>query len=194
MTDPKGRRLDSRHLRALIRLATLKVRTRGRLRGGLCFLDDGAAVNLGPSAVIEYGPGVRALRDFTADVAGRLSIGEAVFFNRGCHVVARQEVVIGDRCLFGEKVSIHDEDHAFGTTFAAVPLPERPIRCRPVRIGSDVWVGAKATILSGVTIGDDVVVAAHAVVTRDIPPHSLVAGIPARVLRSWSTVPTVPQV
>lgn len=53
----------------------------------------------------------------------------------------------------------------------------------PVRIGSDVWVGAKATILSGVTVGDGAVIAAGAVVTKDVPPYAIVAGVPARVIK-----------
>jgi acetyltransferase-like isoleucine patch superfamily enzyme len=114
-----------------------------------------------------------------------VEIGDNVFFNRGCHVDARLKVSIGDNCLFGEGASIHDADHVFGPGDRR-PIAERGFVSAPVTIGRNVWVGAKATITRGVTIGDNAVIAAHAVVTRDVPPNSLVAGLPARVIRQWT--------
>lgn len=164
----------------------IKVRFGRQVRGGLFFLDSGAALQVGGQAQIEIGRGVRILRDFTGDFFGTVRIGSNVFFNRGCHIAALKEVVIGDGCLFGERVSIHDENHTFGPQVHGVALPDRPMRTASVRIGKNVWVGANATILSGVSVGDGAVIAAHAVVVSDVPPHTLVAGVPARVQRDWS--------
>ncbi|MBC8076121.1 MAG: hypothetical protein H7Y32_08620 [Chloroflexales bacterium] len=79
-------------------------------------------------------------------------------------------------------VSIHDENHIPGR--GPEPIAQRGFRCAPVVIGRNVWVGAKATILQGVTIGDGAVVAAGAVVTRDVAAYTLVAGVPARPIRA----------
>jgi acetyltransferase-like isoleucine patch superfamily enzyme len=124
---------------------------------------------------------VRILPDFTGRVNGRLTVGDNVFFNRGCYLSAQESVTIGDNCSFGEYVAIHDEDHAFGVDDA--PAGSRGYVTAPIVIGNNVWVGAKATILKGVHIGDNAVIGANAVVTRDIPPNSVAVGVPARVIR-----------
>ena len=184
---PEGtsRRLTWRNLAGLARWLRLRAASRGPLHSGLFFLDRGADLRIDPGAEVRIGGGVRIMRDFTGNWHGRVVIGDNVFFNRGCHTAVQRELTIGNGCLFGEKVSIHDEDHLFGAEYVAVPLPDRPMRTAPVRIGNDVWVGAKATIVAGVSIGDGAVIAAHSVVTRDVPPNTLVAGTPARVIRSW---------
>jgi acetyltransferase-like isoleucine patch superfamily enzyme len=96
----------------------------------------------------------------------------------------RRYLVIGDHCLFGEGVSIHDENHRGGR--GDLPVARRGFTTAPIFIGRNVWVGAKATILQGVTIGDNAIVGAHAVVTRDVPANMLALGVPARVARAGS--------
>lgn len=104
-----------------------------------------------------------------------ISIGEQCFVNRDVKLVARRSITIGRRCEVGWDVSITDSDfHQLEG--------DRPATA-PVVIGDHVWLGARATVLKGVTIGDGVVVAAGAMVVRDVPPKSLVAGVPARVVR-----------
>ena len=181
-----GRRLTLRHLGAFVRFAGLRIGSRGKLHGGLFFLDRGARVEIGTSGGLEVAPGVRIMRDFTASFHAPVRFGRNLFVSRGVYMSALEGIHIGDDCLIGEHVSIHDMDHCFGPGFEGVALPARGFWSRPVRIGDNVWIGAKATIVSGVTIGDDVVVAANSVVTRDIPPHCLVGGAPARILRSWA--------
>lgn len=173
-------RVSTRNLMGLGRYLVLRCRHRN-LRVGLFFVDRGFDIQIEPHAVITFGHGVRFLRDFTGHFAGRVTIGHNVFFNRGCHVVAHESLVIGNNCLFGERVSIHDENHVPDSSPA--PIVSRGFRTAPIIIGNNVWVGAKATILPGVTIGDNAVIGAHAVVTRDIPPNSVAVGIPARVIK-----------
>ena len=84
------------------------------------------------------------------------------------------QITIGDLCVFGEQVIIRDDD---GHTLDDTP------RTAPITIGNNVWVGARAMILKGVTIGDGAVVAAGSVVTKDVPGGTLVGGVPARVIR-----------
>jgi acetyltransferase-like isoleucine patch superfamily enzyme len=103
----------------------------------------------------------------------RLRLGSG-FFNNGSLVVCGTEITIGDNCMFGEQVVIRDDD--------SHEIDGHPRRA-PITIGDNVWVGMRAIILKGVTIGDGAVVAAGSVVTKDVPPGALVGGVPARVIR-----------
>jgi acetyltransferase-like isoleucine patch superfamily enzyme len=106
---------------------------------------------------------------------GRIRIGERVFVNCGTVLLAVLEVTIGDDVALANEVYIMDSNSHGVEGRAHVEAP--------VRIGDGTWVGARAMILPGVTIGKRVVVAAGSVVTRDVPDDVLVAGNPARVVR-----------
>jgi acetyltransferase-like isoleucine patch superfamily enzyme len=108
---------------------------------------------------------------------GSLVLGERVFINTGATIVANHSIVVGDDCLIGDLVAIFDSDFH--------PMePSRPIRLSPVCLGANVWVGRSATILPGVTIGDHSIIAAGSIVTGDVPARTLVAGVPARPIRT----------
>jgi galactoside O-acetyltransferase len=107
-------------------------------------------------------------------------VGSNVYFNFGAGFVDDADIVIGDRCQFGPNVTICTAEHPLDADQRARGLQYN----LPVHIGNDVWVGAGAIILAGVTIGDGAVVGAGAVVTRDVEPRALVAGVPARKIRS----------
>lgn len=106
-----------------------------------------------------------------------LTIGDFVFINSGTSICAQQSVTIGNNVAIGNLTLIMDTD------FHAVDDHRKPPKCAPVSIADNVWIGARVTILKGVTIGDGAVIAAGAVVTRDIPPRVIAAGVPARVIR-----------
>jgi acetyltransferase-like isoleucine patch superfamily enzyme len=110
---------------------------------------------------------------------GQVTIGSRCFFNRGVIVAAYGSVVIGDAVLIGPYSTIHDHDHELdpGTL-----IREQEFVVAPVRIGSDVLIGTKATILKGVEVGDGAVVGAGAVVVDSVPPGAIVVGNPARVV------------
>ena len=173
-------RLTLHNLAGLWRYCILRLRFR-KLHVGLFFLDRGGQMLIGPNANIQFGHTVRFLQDFTGHFYGNITIGNNVFFNRGCYVAAHSSVTIGDHCLFGEGVSIHDENHVIG--LGSEPIASRGFVTKPVTIGNNVWIGAKATILPGITIGDNAVVGANAVVTHDVTANTIVGGIPARILR-----------
>lgn len=173
-------RLRWSELAVLGRYLLLRARHPG-LRGGPFSVGRGAELRLGPRARVRIGRGVRLARDFSASVRGDVQIGDHVFFNRGCTVVVYSQLSIGAHSLFGEYVSIHDESHIVDAT--ATPVAARGYTAAPISIGRNVWVGAKATILSGVTIGDGAVIGCNAVVTRPIPARVLAVGAPARVVR-----------
>lgn len=118
-----------------------------------------------------------------------VSIGRNTSLGRNCILQSvHGEIIIGDNVIFGPGVNIHGGNHvtdAVGMLLKDVPKTKGSDGV--VRIGNDVWVGANAIILKGVTIGDGAVVAANAVVTHDIPPYTIAAGIPARVRRDRFT-------
>ncbi|MCY7365879.1 MAG: acyltransferase [Frankiaceae bacterium] len=106
---------------------------------------------------------------------GRMRIGDRVFINCGSVVISVLEITIGDDVALANEVYVMDSN--------SHGVEGRPHVEAPVRIGDGTWVGARALILPGVTIGKRVVVAAGSVVTRDVPDDVLVAGNPARVVR-----------
>jgi acetyltransferase-like isoleucine patch superfamily enzyme len=118
----------------------------------------------------------------TAPGVARVRIGEGSFFNLGVMVAAVELVEIGDHCMFANGCFITDGSHRFDD-------PEKPVPWQgfsskgPTRIGDNVWCGAHVVITSGVTIGERCVIGANSVVTQDIPPFSIAAGAPAKVLR-----------
>jgi len=107
---------------------------------------------------------------------GRLRIGDRCFVNVGTVLLSVKEIVIGDDVAFANEVYVMDSN--------SHGVEGREHVEAPVRIGDGTWLGARALVLPGVTIGRRVVVAAGAVVTRDVPDDVLVAGNPARVVRS----------
>jgi maltose O-acetyltransferase len=105
-----------------------------------------------------------------------LRIGDNVVINNGTILSARIRIEIGDGTGIGYHCLLMDSDgHPIS--------PGEPIHEGPIVIGKHVWIASKATILQGVTIGDFAVVATGAVVTKDVPPYAVVAGVPAKVIR-----------
>jgi maltose O-acetyltransferase len=121
-----------------------------------------------------------ATTELVAGPGGTLEIGESAFINYGCSIAANLSVRIGPRCSLGTHVIIMDND------FHQIDPERRNERpeSRPIILEENVWVGARAIILRGVTIGAGSVIAAGSVVTRDVPPRAVAAGMPARVIRS----------
>jgi acetyltransferase-like isoleucine patch superfamily enzyme len=118
----------------------------------------------------------------TAPGSARITIGEGTFLNLGVMVAAAKLVEIGDHCMFANGCFITDANHRFDD-------PDQPITYQgftskgPTRVGDNVWCGANVVITSGVTIGERSVIGANSVVTEDVPPFSIAAGAPARVLK-----------
>jgi maltose O-acetyltransferase len=113
--------------------------------------------------------------------SARLSIGEYTFIGRGVEIEISTRVTIGRHGLIAPGVFITDHNH--GTSIDE-PIFRQPSVHSTVVIGDDVWIGANAVILPGVNIGDGAVVGAGAVVTSDVPPRSIVGGVPARLIRN----------
>jgi len=110
---------------------------------------------------------------------GHLEIGDDTFINYGTSIVASNHVRIGKGCLLGTHVIVMDCD------FHRVEDKSWDTNGRPIEIEDRVWIGNRAMVLKGVRVGHDAVVAAGAVVTHDVPPRTIVAGVPARVIRTF---------
>lgn len=119
----------------------------------------------------------RMFPPFYTDFGKNITIGKDVFINSGCHFQDQGGIEIGDGALIGHNVVLATINHDLN------PKENRKNHYAPIKIGAHVWIGSNATILSGVTIGDYAVIAAGAVVTRDVPAMTIVGGVPAKVLK-----------
>jgi maltose O-acetyltransferase len=113
---------------------------------------------------------------FHCDYGFNISLGAGVFLNFNCVILDVVEVTIGDKTQIGPGVQILTADHPRDPAQRAAGLEFG----RPISIGCNVWIGGAAVLLPGVKVGDDAIVGAGAVVTRDVPPGATVIGNPAR--------------
>ena len=114
---------------------------------------------------------------FYTDCGVNIHIGKNVFFNAGCKFQDQGGIYIGDNTLIGHNVVLATINHDLSPESRGTNLPA------PIHIGKNVWIGANATILPGVTVGDNAVIAAGAVVTKDVPENCIVGGVPAKLIR-----------
>lgn len=117
----------------------------------------------------------------TSSVCSDLVADAYAFINVGCLVGPK--VSIGRYTMFGPEVAVIGADHDYNSSENPIIWTGRPKDIRPTRIGRDCWIGMRAIIMSGVTIGDGAIVAAGSVVTKDVAPYDIVGGTPARVLK-----------
>jgi maltose O-acetyltransferase len=116
---------------------------------------------------------------FYCDYGANITLGDNVYFNFNCVILDVAPVDIGSNTMFGPNVQIYTATHPVDAAERRQGLEF----ARPIRIGSDVWVGGGAIINPGVSIGDRSVIGAGSVVTRDIPPNVFAAGNPCKVIR-----------
>lgn len=138
-------------------------------------VQNGGSITLGERVQIRAVPWAAEL---AALPGGRLEIGAGTFVNAGVSLCAAELVRIGRRCQIGPRVMIVDSD------FHVAGDPLRRSRPCPVVLEDLVWVGAGAMVLKGVHVGRGATIAAGSVVTKDVPAGSVVAGVPARVIRA----------
>lgn len=141
-------------------------------KGGIEF---GNNVTLGSGTIIECTGVIRELGE-------TLKIGSHVGFAQNCFIEMRGNITIGDDCIFAPGVSLAAENHNFSDV--TTPIRLQGATREGITIGRDCWIGTKATILDGVTIGDGCIIAAGAIVNKDVEPFTVVGGVPAKPLKS----------
>ncbi|WP_195269540.1 sugar O-acetyltransferase [Eubacterium sp. 1001713B170207_170306_E7] len=114
---------------------------------------------------------------FYTDCGKNITVGKNVFINSGCRFQDQGGITIGDGALIGHNAVLATLNHDFA------PEKRHDMHPAPITIGKNVWLGANVTVVPGVTIGDNAVIAAGAVVTKDVPANAVAAGVPAKVLR-----------
>lgn len=115
---------------------------------------------------------------FYTDCGKNITVGENVFINSSCHFQDQGGIIIGDDTLIGHQVVLATLNHDLNKAHRKDMIPA------PIVIGKNVWIGSNSTILAGVTIGDHAVIAAGSVVTKDVLANTVVAGVPAKVIKS----------
>jgi acetyltransferase-like isoleucine patch superfamily enzyme len=176
--------LNARYGRLAARLGLRKLWHGRRLvTDGLVFIGPGCTLQIGGSGRIELGRwswighGTK-LRCHE----GVITLGAKSVLGQECTISAYQHVSIGRECVIADRVMMIDFDH--GVVDVEQPIRLQGIYKRDVRVGNNVWIGYGACILRGVTVGDNAVIGTNAVVTRDVPENAVVAGVPARVVRT----------
>lgn len=115
---------------------------------------------------------------FYTDCGKNIVFGKRVFVNSGCRFQDQGGIIIGDDVLVGHNCVIATLNHNPDPDLRGNLIP------KPVKIGDKVWIGANVTILPGVTIGEGAILAAGAVVTKDVPPRTIAAGVPAKPIKT----------
>lgn len=115
---------------------------------------------------------------FYTDCGKNINIGKNVFINSCCCFQDQGGIIIGDGALIGHKVVMATLNHDFMPERRGDTIP------KPIVIGKNVWIGSNSTILGGVTIGDNSIIAAGSLVNKDVPPDMVVAGTPAGIIKS----------
>lgn len=106
-----------------------------------------------------------------------INLGKGVFINHACSFLDMGGITLEDEVLIGPKVNLVTENHPME------PAERRSLIAKPILIKRKAWIGAGATVLPGVTIGENAIVAAGAVVTKDVPANTIVGGVPAKVIK-----------
>ena len=123
-------------------------------------------------------PTLRVFPPFYTDFGKNITIGKNVFINACCHFQDHGGVTLGDGCQIGHNVVFATLNHGISAEDRVHTYPA------PIMLGKNVWVGSNSTILQGVTVGDNAIIAAGAVVTKDVPANTIVGGVPAKTIRS----------
>ena len=126
----------------------------------------------------------RLFPPFYTNCGKNITVGKGVFINTGCHFLDQGGITIGNGTFLGNNVVLTTLNHDFD------PENRRTTYPAPIVIGNNVWLASSVTVVPGVHIGDGSIVAAGSVVTRDVPPNTLVGGVPARVIRAISPTET----
>lgn len=150
-------------------------------------IDRGKYISVGNNSSIGYSAWLGAFDKYNEQsFSPKLIIGNNVRIGNFACITCIQELIIGDGCLFSDYVYISDHYHGFDPQLKVEPARQPLFSKGKVQIGSNTFIGYRASILSGVTIGRNCVVGAHSVVTESFPDFSMIAGVPAKLIKTYS--------
>jgi lipopolysaccharide O-acetyltransferase len=170
-------------------LLARKLKTKRLTIGPRCFLRGLSAMQIGTDLFVAEGLWMEAIEKYFGQrFKPRLVIGNNVTVSRWCHIAATNHVHIGSGVLMGSKVMITDHNHGKysgnNQSWASTPPTSRQLsNDLEVFVGDNVWLGDGVVVLPGVSIGEGAVIGANSVVVSNIPPFTIAAGVPARVLK-----------
>ncbi len=139
---------------------------------------DGARTYFAQITGTAFEPTLNMWTPFYTDFGKNIRIGKNVFINHSCTMMDRGGITVGDDCFLGPNVSLITTNHGLS------PEERRTIINKPIIIGNNVWIGAGAIVLPGVTVGDNAVIGAGSVVTGDVPENTVVVGNPAKIIKT----------
>ncbi|HET8573279.1 MAG TPA: acyltransferase [Edaphocola sp.] len=125
--------------------------------------------------------GARLKNDVIIQGTGKLYIGKKSYISSFSVIGVNKSITIGKNVMIADGVSIRDTDHCFDDL--SIPMIEQGITTAPVVIEDNVWIGYGAVVTKGVNIGAGAIIAANAVVTKDVPANAIVGGVPARIIK-----------
>lgn len=152
------------------------------------YIDGEEYIHFGKNVIIQSGLRMEAVSYYqysNEHFSPRIEVGDYVSIGRDCHIGAINKVIIKEGVLLGSKVYITDHQHGKTThDDMCKPPRERALYSKgPVIIEKNVWIGDNVVIMPDVTVGEGAIIAANAVVTKNVPAYSVVAGVPASIIK-----------
>ncbi len=138
-------------------------------------------LQFGDNVTLCYGTIIRPTGYWQGNIGFGLKMGNNSSIGAYSYIGCSGQITIGNNVMIGQKVSIIAENHMFNSV--DIPIQQQGVKNIGILIKDDVWIGTNATLLDGVTVGTGAVIAAGAVVTKDVPPYSIVGGVPAKLLK-----------
>lgn len=174
--------------------SNVKVRHANQLSAGKnLILEDNVTINALSTNGIIFGNHISIARDsilfctgIIAQKGSGITIGDRTGISARAYLAGQGGITIGNDVIIGPNVQVFSENHNFSNL--TITIKEQSVSKRAVFIGNNCWIGGGVTILAGVTIGDGCVIAAGSVVTKSVPENSIVAGVPAKVIKSRGEV------
>lgn len=170
-----------RKILSVIKCAYIRIFVRQISLRGFYFIGEGAKIIYSKNSRITFQGKFKLGNNVEVGGNGILTCGDHLVINPYSRIIAEDKISIGNDVLIARYVSILDHDHEIQSIFGG---NFEKLTTSPIKIGNNVWIGDKVTILKGVNIGNNVIIAANSVVTKNFSSNCIVAGVPAKKIKS----------